>query len=68
MASSIPLNGSGELQTIEMLLGVSASASGKPVEGLVASRHILNADERSFQYNTDFPTGGVENRDYVKNI
>jgi hypothetical protein len=50
---------------VEMLLGVAATSSGKPVEGLVASRQIVNADERSFNYNTDFPTGGVETRDYV---
>jgi hypothetical protein len=50
---------------VEMLLGVSATSSGKPVEGLVASRQIVNADERTFNYNTDFPTGGVEIRDYV---
>ena len=50
---------------VDMLLGVSARKSGRAVETLLAYRTTLNADEQSFYYSTDFPTGGSENRDYV---
>lgn len=58
MASSIPAN-----TEIEMVLGVSARKSGKPVESFVVARHRLDVDEVSFFYSTDFPAGGSENRD-----
>ncbi len=52
---------------IEMILGVKASKSGRTVEGLAVSRHFLDADETSFFYATDFPTGGTETRDFNGN-
>ncbi len=58
MASSIP--GTPE---IEMLLEVISETSGKTSSGLGVSRHVLDADESSVYYNTDWPTGGVAYRD-----
>ncbi len=58
VASSIPAN-----TEIEMVLGVSARKSGKPVQSYVVSRHRLDVDEVSFFYSTDFPNSGNENRD-----
>ncbi len=52
------------LLKVQMLLGVSAKASGKPAESLLAFCDTLNADERSFFYSTDFPTGGSEVLDH----
>jgi hypothetical protein len=45
---------------VDMLIGVTAKAAGKGVETLIAQRETLNADEFSFFYSTDFPTGGTE--------
>ncbi len=50
--------------TIEMVMGISAKKSGKSVESLVVSRHKLDADEVSFFYSTDFPSGGAETLDW----
>ena len=47
-------------QKVDMLIGVTAQASGKGVESLIAQREILNADEFSLFYSTDFPFGGTE--------
>ncbi len=52
---------------VEMVLGVSAKTSGRPIEGVAVSRHTLNVDETSFFYSTDFPTGGTETRDVENN-
>lgn len=52
---------------VEMVLGVSAKKSGRPIEGIAVSRHTLNVDETSFFYSTDFPTGGSETRDVENN-
>lgn len=54
-------------QTIEMILGLSAKKSGKPVEGIAVSRQTINAEETSFLYSTDFPTGGTQNVDWNNN-
>jgi hypothetical protein len=62
MGSSIPAN-----TEIEMVLGVSARKSGKPVQSYVVSRHRLDVDEVSFFYSTDFPNSGAENRDINNN-
>ena len=62
MASSIPAD-----TEIEMVLGVSARKSGKPVASIVVSRHRLDVDEVSFFYSTDFPNSGAENRDINNN-
>jgi len=51
-------------QKVEMLLGISATKSGRTTESLLVARNTLNADELSFFYSTDFPTGGTEIRDY----
>jgi len=45
---------------VDMLIGVTSKTAGKGVESLIAKREILNADEFSFFYSTDFPTGGGE--------
>jgi hypothetical protein len=58
MASSIP--GTPE---VEMLLEVVSETSGKTSSGLGVSRHVLDADESSVFYNTDYPVGGVSYRD-----
>jgi hypothetical protein len=58
MASSIP--GTPE---VEMLLEVVSETSGKTSSGLGVSRHVLDADESSVYYSTDWPTGGVTYRD-----
>jgi hypothetical protein len=52
---------------VDMLLGVTAKKAGKSVESLIVSRHVLDVDEASVFYSTDFPTGGNETRDYNEN-
>ncbi len=49
---------------VEMILGISAPASGKSTPGLAISRHTLDVDENSTYYSTDFPTGGTQVKDY----
>ena len=49
---------------VDMLLGVSRKKAGRSVESLIASRHVLDVDEASAFYSTDFPTGGTESRDF----
>ena len=39
-----------------MLLGISGESSGRTEEGLLVSRHMLDVDEHSLYYSTDFPT------------
>ena len=46
-------------QRVDMLLGVSAQSAGMGVEALIAKREVLNADELSLHYSTDYPLGGV---------
>ena len=48
------------VQQADMVLGVSAKTAGKGVEAFAVQRETLNADEVSFYYSTDFPTGGSE--------
>ena len=48
------------IQKVDMIIGVTAKSAGKGVESLIAQREILNADEFSFFYSTDFPSGGTE--------
>jgi hypothetical protein len=48
------------VQQADMVLGVSAKAAGRGVESFAVQRETLNADEVSFYYSTDFPTGGSE--------
>jgi hypothetical protein len=55
MAGAIP-----GTQKVDMIIGVTAKAAGKGVETLIAKREILNADEFSLFYSTDFPLGGTE--------
>jgi hypothetical protein len=55
MAGSIP-----GTQKVDMILGVTAKSAGKGVESLIAQREVLNADEFSVFYSTDFPGGGTE--------
>jgi hypothetical protein len=43
----------------DMVIGVSAKTAGKAVESFAVQRETLNADETSFFYSTDFPTGGA---------
>jgi hypothetical protein len=45
---------------VDMLIGITSTTAGKGVESLIAQRETLNADEFSFFYSTDFPTGGSE--------
>ena len=52
---------------VDMLLGVKAKQSGRSVETLIASRHVLDVDEVATFYSTDFPTGGTEFRDFNGN-
>jgi len=52
---------------VDMLLGVTAKKAGKSVESLIASRHVLDVDEASIFYSTDFPAGGSEIRDFNEN-
>jgi hypothetical protein len=47
-------------QKVDMILGVTSRIAGKTVEGLIAMREILNADEFSIIYSTDYPFGGTE--------
>ncbi len=47
-------------QKVDMIIGVTAKAAGKGVESLIVQREILNADEFSLFYSTDFPMGGTE--------
>jgi len=56
MAGSMP----AATQKVDMIIGVTASAAGKAVESLIAQREVLNADEFSLFYSTDFPLGGTE--------
>ena len=60
MADSIP-----GTPKIEMVAGITARTSGKTAEGVVVSRHVLDVDEKSLFYSTDFPEGGVEIRDFI---
>jgi hypothetical protein len=48
------------VQQADMVLGISAKAAGRGVESFAVKRETLNADEISFYYSTDFPTGGSE--------
>ncbi|HEX4825310.1 MAG TPA: hypothetical protein VFV19_13470 [Candidatus Polarisedimenticolaceae bacterium] len=48
------------VQKADMILGVSAKSAGRAVESVAVQRETLNADEVSFYYSTDFPTGGSE--------
>jgi len=52
---------------VDMLLGVTARLAGRSVEKLFASRHVLDVDEISTFYSTDYPTGGTEFRDFNGN-
>jgi hypothetical protein len=47
------------VQKADMVIGVSAQTAGKAVESFAVQRETLNADETSFFYSTDFPTGGA---------
>ena len=46
-------------QKVDMMIGVTAKSAGKGVEALIAKREVLNADEFSLFYSTDYPLGGV---------
>ncbi len=52
---------------VDMLLGITARQSGKTVERRIALRHVLDVDELSTFYSTDFPAGGTELRDFNGN-
>ena len=52
---------------VEMILGISSPAAGKSTPGLAISRHVLDVDESSTYYSTDFPTGGSQIKDYNNN-
>jgi len=52
---------------IEMVLGARSPTSGRTDQSVHVSRHILNVDELSYYYSTDFPTGGTEIRDFENN-
>lgn len=51
----------------EMILGISARKSGRPVAGLAVYRTSLNADESAINFSTDFPTGGTQLYDWNNN-
>jgi hypothetical protein len=46
-------------QKVDMLIGVTAKSAGKGGQTVFAKREILNADEFSLFYSTDYPLGGV---------
>ena len=48
------------IQSVDMIVGVTATTAGKSVETQFAKRETLNVDEVSLYYSTDFPTGGTE--------
>src|SRR4029079_14256218 len=52
---------------VDMLLGITAKQNGRSVERLIALRHVLDVDEVTVYYSTDFPTGGTEVRDFNGN-
>jgi len=45
---------------VDMIIGVTAKSAGKGVEALIVQREVMNADEFSLYYSTDFPLGGTE--------
>jgi len=49
---------------VEVLATVSAPGA---TDSLLVFRHVINADEQSTFYSTDFPHGGAEVRDYNNN-
>ena len=55
MAASMP----AATQKVDMLIGVTAKSAGKGVQTLIAKREVLNADEFSLFYSTDYPLGGA---------
>jgi len=52
---------------VEMVLGVSSPASGKSTAGYAVASQVLDADELTFFYSTDFVGGGNQTRDYNNN-
>ncbi len=48
----------------ELVARLTSATSGKTEATVLVSRHKLNIDDQAFYYSTDFPTGGVEFRDY----
>ncbi|MCP3978631.1 MAG: S8 family serine peptidase [bacterium] len=49
---------------VELVVEVTANASGKTVKAILPSRHTCDVDEFTCFYSTDYPTGGTEIRDY----
>lgn len=48
---------------VEIVVGVSAPDSGLPSPSYAVFRHLLNADNETFLYSTDYPTGATVDRD-----
>ncbi len=58
-AFTVQMSNSMPAQTfkVDMLIGVTAKSAGKGVQTLIAQREIVNADEFSLYYSTDYPQG-----------
>jgi len=53
----------GTAPEVEMVVGISARGSGRTTPAYGVFRHLLNADDETFLYSTDYPAGVTVDRD-----